>query len=347
MLGARTSVRRPPPLGAAGMSTPTLSSHPLVARAAGTDRVARGAARWLGFLAAVVLAGGSVLAPGGPPARAQQPPPSGDPPLSRRAPPTGDIPAQLQIAATPPADLACSFGPSGVTNREGTSDCTVGAGGVLSLQFPGLAPGRDLTVQVTPPGGAPQQATVRTGADGLGRWDWISQPTDPLGAYTVSATLDDRQVSGVFVVRPATSPQILTLLDGGPAGAVYGAPLGAPGTAFRILLSGFAPGQSVPLRLYRMFGDTDLFVADLGTVAANDRGVATYTLHTAAGNPEGDYLVVSEPRVAGAGLARGALRLSSRADRPAPDPDADTNALALALVEQANRVFAGVAARNG
>src|SRR5581483_8618712 len=202
-----------------------------------------------------------------------------------------------------------------------------GAGEPLGLRFPGLAPGRDLAVQVTPPGGAPQQATVPTGADGLAQWDWISQPGDPLGAYVVSATQDDRQVSGVFVVRQTTSPQVMTLLDGGPASARYSAPTAVPGGAFRVVLSGFAPGQPVPLRLYRVFGGTALFAADLGAVPADERGAASYTLRTAAGDPEGDYLVVTEPRVTGPGLARGALRLSSRADRPAPDPDADTNAL--------------------
>ncbi|HLH23164.1 MAG TPA: hypothetical protein VK066_11615 [Chloroflexota bacterium] len=319
--------------------------------AAGASARARGsrstATRCLAALAALVTLGSASLAPAGAPALAQGPPAAVDSPLARHDVPEGDAQAQLRLDASGSADLWCSFGPSGATNPSGTSDCAVDAGAPLGLRFPGLAPNRDLTVQVTPSGGAPQQAAVPTNADGLGEWDWISQPSDPLGAYTVSATQDDRQVSGVFVVRQAASPQIMTLLDSGPAGPVYGSPTGGPGTAFRVVLSGFAPGQPVPLRAYRAFGDTYLFAADLGAVPADDRGAAAYTLRTAAGDPEGDYLIVSAPRVAGPGVLRGALRLSSRPERPAPDPAADTNALAVALVEQANRIFARVVARDG
>src|SRR5581483_5761096 len=306
---------------------PHTSPRRAAGRAGRPSRAWRGAARGLAVAAAMLVASGAALGAGAGQTLAQQAPPAGASPLSRGDLPSGDVQAQLQLGALAPADVWCSLGPGGVTNAEGASDCAVGAGAPLGLRFPGLAPGRDLAVQVTPPGGAPQQATVPTGADGLAQWDWISQPGDPLGAYVVSATQDDRQVSGVFVVRQTTSPQVMTLLDGGPASARYSAPTAVPGGAFRVVLSGFAPGQPVPLRLYRVFGGTALFAADLGAVPADERGAASYTLRTAAGDPEGDYLVVTEPRVTGPGLARGALRLSSRADRPAPDPDADTNAL--------------------
>ena len=298
-------------------------------------------------LVASVVIGSLGLTPGGRVALAQGTSAVPDSPLRHRDTPTGDVQAQLNLGTVAATDLWCSFGPSGVTNRDGASDCTVVAGALLSLRFPGLTPGSDLTVQVAPPGGAPKQAAVRAGSDGTGQWDWISQPTDPLGAYLVSATQGDRQVSGVFVERQATSPQIMTLLDGAPASPLYATPTGAPGSAFRVVLSGFAPSQPVPLRLYRAVGGTYLFAADLGAVPTNDGGTATYTLRTTAGDPEGTYLVVSEPRVAPPGLLRGEVRVSSRADRPTPDADADANALAVGLVEQANQIFARVIARGG
>jgi hypothetical protein len=299
------------------------------------------------FLAVLLLIGIFALTLPTRPALAQGTSASGDSPLRRNEVPPSNVQPQLNSAGGDAVVPWCTFTSNGVTNRDGTSDCAVSAGAPLSLQFPGLTPAADLTVQVTPTGGAPRQATVRTNADGLAAWDWISLPDDPLGAYVVSATQGERQVSGVFVVRQATSPQIMALLDGGPLPPTYSAPTGAPGTAFRIVLSGFAPGQAVPLRVYRALGGTYLFVADLGAIATDGRGAATYTLRTAAGDPEGDYLLVSEPRVADPGLTGGAIRVSSRADRAAPDAEADTNALAVALVEQANRIYARVVARNG
>jgi hypothetical protein len=306
-----------------------------------------GTARWRSLLAGLLVGGSLVLAPGGQPALAQSAPAPDDSPLRRRETPVSDVQPQLNLGSTAAADPWCSFGPNGVTNREGASDCAVAAGAPFGLRFPGLTPNGELAVQVTPPGGAPRQAMVRANGDGLGQWDWISQPSDPLGAYVVDATQDGRRVSGVFVVRQPTSPQILALPDSGPASPIYGPPTGAAGTAFRVVLSGFAPGQLVPLRLYRAVGGTYLFAADLGAVPTDDRGAATYLLRTAAGDPEGTYLVISEPRVAAPGLLRGEVRVSSRADRPAPDADADTNALALALIEQVNQIFARVIARGG
>jgi hypothetical protein len=292
--------------------------------------------------------------PGAPPAQAPpaaaQPAPAApdDSPLRRRDTPPGDVQAQLNLDSGVAADLAwCRFDPAGgVTNRDGSSDCAVAAGAPLGLQFAGLTPGGDLTVQVISPQGTPQQATVQTNADGLGEWDWLSLPDDPLGTYVVSASQDSRQISGGFTVRQATSPQIMTLPDSGRGGPVYATPTGAPGTAFRVVLSGFPAGQAVPLRVYRALGGTFLYATDLGTVPANAQGAATYTLRTAAGDSEGNYLIVSEPRVAGPAQLRGEIRLSARPDAAPLTPDADTNALALALVEQANSMWVRVIGRS-
>jgi hypothetical protein len=329
---------------------PKIALHRATEQGAPRRDAARCRASWRGLVTAVLVAGSVVvgsLGPGAQPALAQGTPAPGDSPLRRREAPADGVQAQLNLGSIGAADLWCSFGPNGVTNRDGAGDCTLGAGVPLSLRFPGLTPGSDLTVQVTPPSGAPQQATVRANGEGTAQWDWISQPSDALGAYLVSATQADRQVSGVFVVRQAAGPQIMTLLDSGPAGPTYAAPVGPPGTAFGVVLSGFLPGQAVPLRLYRAVGGTYLFVTNLGAVPMNERGAATYTLQTTAGDPEGTYLVISDPRAAGPGLLGGEVRVSSRADRPALDADADTNALALALVEQANQIFARVVARGG
>jgi hypothetical protein len=140
---------------------------------------------------------------------------------------------------------------------------------------------------------------------GLPGYTWDILPGDPTGQYTINATEGEASGTGAFTVTtpPAgTRPKILVVPR-----------VSSPGATIKIGLSGFQPGQTVHLYLYRdtLNGDGTKrweYVTELATVQTEAQGQtagqAIYSLPTqpddyampgpSNGAPN-NYLILTDP----------------------------------------------------
>lgn len=157
--------------------------------------------------------------------------------------------------------------------------------------FLGFAPNQDIEAQVTLPDGNVRRNQIPADDSGIGEWSWTSLPGDSIGVYEVTATQGTCVATDTFTVSEPTGLRILVLPQSGP-----------PGTTFQIALAGFQPGQRVSLRLYREEDLQYRYTTTLTQVEMDERGQTIYALNTLPDDPEGNYLVVTEPSVAGLGM---------------------------------------------
>ena len=186
--------------------------------------------------------------------------------------------------------------------------------------------------------------------DGDPIW-WIGLGS-PLGQYAVTVRHGDREFVGSFAVtlREEAADPVYPIMRVWPR-------IGPPGTQFRVTLAGFAPRQEVPLYVYLgRRGSNPTFLSSLATVRVDDRGEATYAVPTRATDPEGLYLLVSDPMSLAADLAGAQIVISATRDidhltRGRPDSWQEDRAalerLARAIVIEANRTWASVVAKDG
>jgi hypothetical protein len=201
---------------------------------------------------------------------------------------------------------------------------------------------------VRPDGSTMEQAN---GEDGDPIW-WLA-PGSPTGQYLLTASVNGREVQSDFTVVLRE-----TWHDPVPIVRIWPG-VGRPGTAFRIEMAGFEPGQAVDLYLYQgtPFRNA-LFRTVLETVRANERGEATTSLASRPGDPEDVFTIVSDPPSRGSSL--GAASFGVSATRTYDELEARWTRLwstaedrqrherrAQAIVYDANRLFASVVAKNG
>lgn len=73
-----------------------------------------------------------------------------------------------------------------------------------------------------------------------------------------------------------------------------------PGVPVEVILTGFQPGQRVPLHLYRRDLRRWVYLTSLPPAQMDERGENPhYTVNTQPGDPEGTYLLVTEPSSVG------------------------------------------------
>jgi hypothetical protein len=110
---------------------------------------------------------------------------------------------------------------------------------------------------------------------------WLTRlPDDPLGTYAVHVQQGELAADTTLEVIP-------------PAGAL-GLAVPDPihvGDAIQVWLAGLEPGSQVPAYLYRLETGAWQFVADLGAVSIDDRGVGMIVLSSQPTDPTGDYRV--------------------------------------------------------
>jgi hypothetical protein len=318
----------------------------------------RGASRPIGLLVGLMFLVGSVESAAGPAMLRAQPLPPGTPapaaesPFKRR-----DVPAEGAsvllgwYGGFGGPGVYCLLSPSAGLYmhqwRDGESEttgCALSVNNDLILRLEEFAPGPDPIVEVRRPDGS---TTVLADPNEDGGSLTI-QLGDPFGEYTVTASQGTRTASGTFTVQPGLE-RITRVLPNTGASNIMGSAAGPPGSTFRITMAGFEPHQVVRLRLYRSVGrGTYRFATYLEPVRVNERGEASQALSTAVDDPEGEYVVATEPESL-SGPHRGwrtfQIRRSPEAEAWRPDESLD--ALALAVVEQANRVWASVIAKDG
>jgi hypothetical protein len=116
-------------------------------------------------------------------------------------------------------------------------------------------------------------------------WVFFPVPSDPQGDYTFSAAQTNvAPATGAFTVVAATVPRIVELVGEG-----------APGTTFRFGLAGFE--DSVTLYLYKTKPQDSewTFLSTLPTVTVESNGEAIFLLESRAGDPPGQYAIVTDP----------------------------------------------------
>jgi hypothetical protein len=170
---------------------------------------------------------------------------------------------------------------------------TIEIGTVAKICLWGFTSGAKVTIMITRPDGASEQVSPHD--------DQLFLPGDPLGDYSVVASDGERQATGTFVVRPASTPRVWVLGD--RPEMIWNAEKGAPATTFRIALMGLPPNQSVPLYLYGIGPNGSssawpwAYLAKLPAAQTNENGEALYSLSTQPDDPAGSYLVDVPPGI--------------------------------------------------
>jgi hypothetical protein len=215
-------------------------------------------------------------------------------------------------------------GPDGTTRRTLTADSpdgSIGSRGGMPLEVNRQVLGRNET------------AVFWSGAGELG---------SPVGRYELRATQGSNRLTAVVMVRTDYQPEIRTQE---PAE-------GPPGTTYRFAVAGLPPNQRVPMHLYRdIYIQTAWYVTELPPVQTNGRGEAVYNLRSAADDPPGFYYVVpgtataEQPAISGTDSAKFRLLAPGSADSAWQSPGPED--LVQAVVEEANRRWATVVARDG
>ena len=151
------------------------------------------------------------------------------------------------------------------------------------------------------------QTFAATDTDAL--WDWVPTIEDGPGTYTItaqqgattlgSATVTVNQkpaaaapnttaglVTAICTVSPITRASVSDGGDGIRASV---------GETFDIVLTGFFPGEQIPLYLYGNAGCASgqaCFISELTTVTADGQGQASFTWNS-AGSGAGAYVIVT------------------------------------------------------
>lgn len=212
-----------------------------------------------------------------------------------------------------------------------------------ALEALGWRRDQPVTYEITRPDGSHLAQTP----DEAGNPSWSIVLGSPLGRYAVTARQGAHKLTGTFLVSARTQPSPSTWAV---APLVRVLPrYGPPGTRFRVALAGFDPRQVIRLHLYRgVYGGNPFYKTTLGSVEADDRGEATYDLVTRTEDPDGDFLVVTDPRSNGIDAAGPLAAVTSdpEARRLGPQP-IQIEHLAGALVVEAKRTWASIVAKDG
>ena len=285
------------------------------------------------------------------PADASTPVPTGTTasPIRRRELPPGSASTFLYFGsgAGPPG---CTLKVGGaVEDAFGKTGCALEIASSTALTFLGFDDTQSISLEIAVPDGTIRQETVppREGSDRGPTLGWFSPPGTPVGEYRLRArqgALDEQFVVSLALANGAT--------------AVVQPREGPPGTTFTILLAGYAPGSTVPVHLYRYVGyaggglPTFAYNTTLTNAVVNARGEATLQFGTAPEDPVGEYAIHTDPPVLYPGPRTYTQFVLAP---PRPDPNAwwtwDNDALLVDLaqstIEQANRVWASVVAKDG
>jgi hypothetical protein len=119
-------------------------------------------------------------------------------------------------------------------------------------------------------------------------------PELPVGTYQMTLRGGESDLVLMFELRHSTDPWIQTMDPG------FEEPL-HPGMVAELLLSGFAPNQTVPLGLYvnthpHEGGDQEFeFVVDLGGAVVNEDGWSYFDVILPKTDPATDYYCITSP----------------------------------------------------
>jgi hypothetical protein len=259
------------------------------------------------------------------------------------------------------------------------TQCTIEMGAALTLQFVGFVPNQDLTVRITEPDGRLQTLSVRpdledshlyirdpslssrstdmrnydadTAPDGGTRPEWWATGIGPIidfdplpghafGDYRVDVTQGSFHGTGTFTVNPASEPHMRVL-----AGRTL------PGDTIRMILTGFAANQRIPVNLYAGPGDMaaanstpfGAYLTTLLTSPTDQYGNVLYELKTEPDDVPGYYVVQN-----GAEHSFYASRSFTLGKDPRwfQEPDEHFQHLAYATIGESNHTWSSVIARD-
>lgn len=201
---------------------------------------------------------------------------SSDDPLRRRDTPPGGVPAQLNFLAH--TDGPCD--PSHPTAAVEPASETYRIGDSVLVCTKGFDPAPPVQVELTLPDGRKRQRPVTNVVD-QNYWHFPIGPTDPVGAYAITAVQGTKRAVGGFTAVLPTTPLIVTL---GPM-------KGPPGTVFRFAVVSSSPRQTVAIDLYR----SRAYATTPGSVTTDGLARGNYRLSTVADAPAGQYCLVARP----------------------------------------------------
>jgi len=188
----------------------------------------------------------------------------------------------------------CALRPGDSPRQRGVEPtCSFTVASELSLSLEGFQSGVPVSLRVVRPDGEVLDYSVTIGLDGRGNWDLAIHSGNPVGKYRVTAAQGALVASGVIVVQRPGTPR------------VFVEPRDAPrGSTLTVSLAGFPPNQRVPIFLYRFASwspvRTFRFLnAEVPPVTVDRYGEAIFHLTTALDDPEGWYLIHTQPHAQG------------------------------------------------